>query len=124
MQNNAAGQAHPAVICLQVEPYGTNSPHPAHDPSDAFMQRFQDIRTTMRKASQCTADASRGVLDSATGAHGLLFRLDSLKRVSADEYQAEGGYYEAGLSSSGNSYTIQRKSGAWKVTKNRMNWIS
>jgi hypothetical protein len=35
-----------------------------------------------------------------------------------------GGIYEAGLSSSGNLYTVVRKSGKWVVAKDEMQWMS
>jgi hypothetical protein len=36
-----------------------------------------------------------------------------------------GGYFEAGLSASGNTYTLGRqRDGSWLVTSDQMQWIS
>jgi len=32
--------------------------------------------------------------------------------------------YEAGLSASGNTYTVKKIKGKWKVTNDKMHWIS
>jgi hypothetical protein len=44
--------------------------------------------------------------------------------LAKDEAVVEGGYYEAGLSSSGNTYHLKMVSGVWRVVQNQLNWIS
>jgi hypothetical protein len=96
----------------------------AGDPSDAFMKRFADHKPPVRKASASHFVKGKGILDKTTGEQGLAFSVTSIKWISDTEVQAKGGYYEAEESSSGNTYTLKKENGKWKVTKNKMNWIS
>jgi len=94
------------------------------DPSDEFMKRFVGNKPPVRKRSQCTANAGRRVLDKQTGEQGLIFNVTSLRWISDTEVEAEGGYYEAGLSSSGNIYTLKKDNGKWKMTRDKLVEIS
>jgi hypothetical protein len=42
----------------------------------------------------------------------------------ADAAEVSGGYYEAELSASGNTYYMRKKDGKWVCEKNVMRWIS
>jgi hypothetical protein len=94
------------------------------DPSDQFIKRFADNKPPVRKRSECTADAGKGVLDKKTGEQGLLFHVTSIKWKSDAQVEVEGGYYEAGLSASGNIYTLKNERGKWKVTNDKLVEIS
>lgn len=93
------------------------------DPDDAFMNRFQGHRPPVKKLSQCTTKGMR-VTDKQTGKRGLIFSVDNIVVTGADTAEASGGYYEGGLSSSGNTYYLKRKNGKWFVEKDTMHWIS
>jgi hypothetical protein len=55
---------------------------------------------------------------------GLVFRTAKVT-IDGDRATVEGGYFEAGLSASGNVYTVERqRDGGWRVTKDQMTWIS
>jgi hypothetical protein len=94
------------------------------DPSDEFIKRFSGHKPSVRKVSACSADARKGVLDKKTGERGLIFRIRSIDWKSDTEVDAQGGYYEAGDSASGNTYTLKKEKGKWKVTNDKMHWIS
>lgn len=114
---NASGRQQSAkVYCLQVE--GKS------DPSDKLLARFQGHSPPVKKQSRCKADMGKGVYDLDTGEPGLIFRVDSIERTGPDSATVRGGYYEAGLSSSGNVYTVARENGRWTVTADKMLWIS
>lgn len=116
--HNASGQqTGAAVYCLWVGEKAT-------DPSDDFMRRFANHKPPVRKMSECKADPSHGVIDKRTGAQGLGFRATSIKWLSDIEVEVEGGYYEAGLSASGNTYIVNKQKGKWVVSSDRMNWIA
>jgi hypothetical protein len=66
----------------------------------------------------------RGVVDKDTGKSGLIFSVGAIKWISDTEAEVSGGYYEAGLSSSGNVYFVKRRDGKWVVTGDKMLWIS
>lgn len=86
------------------------------------MERFADDKPTIKKESQ--AKLGDGVKDRDTGERGLIFRVGNIKWVSDTEVEVEGGYYEAGLSSSGNTYFLKKQKDKWVVTKDVMHWIS
>ncbi len=58
------------------------------------------------------------------GDRGLIFRAMRVRWVDAETAEVEGGYYEAGRSSSGNRYRVQRQHGAWVVVRDTLLWIS
>jgi hypothetical protein len=92
------------------------------DPSDAFISRFKDHKPPVKKRSRATGEFE--VIDKETGERGLIFRATTIKQLSEDKVEVDGGYYEAGLSSSGNTYAVERKDHKWVVTKDEMRWIS
>jgi hypothetical protein len=117
-EHNASGQQKTAkVFFIGVE--GN-----AGDPSDMLLKRFADNKPPVRKASASHFVKGKGIVDKQTGELGLAFSVTSIKWISDTEVQANGGYYEAEESSSGNTYTLQKENGKWKVTKSKMNWIS
>ncbi|MEO9141844.1 MAG: hypothetical protein ABI332_06200 [Polyangiaceae bacterium] len=105
------------VYCLSV----------AHelDPSPVLIARLGDVKVPVKGASACSVSAESGVVDKVTKKRGLVFRILSIK-VAGDMHHAtvEGGYYEAGLSSSGSVYTLEKGAKGWVVTKEAMKWIS
>ena len=116
-QKNASGmQQRARVHCLHFEQQT--------DPPAAFLARFAHDHVPAEPGSTCSETASGGVVHRPTGAHGLAFRIDSLSWTDADHATVTGGYYEAGLSASGNVYSLERKNGKWTVTKDAMQWIS
>ena len=96
------------------------------DPSDEFIKRFAGNKPPVRKRSECSIDRRRrvGVLDKKTGEQGLIFRVRNIEWKSDTEVDVKAGYYEHGLSASGNTYTLKKEKGKWKVTKDKMDWIS
>ena len=89
------------------------------DPSDAFMARFDKHTPPVKKRSQ-----AKGNIDKETGKRGLIFWVATIGPLDEDKVAVDGGYYEDGLSASGNVYTVERKDDKWVVTKNQMLWIS
>ena len=94
------------------------------DPSPAFLKRFAGHKPRVAAVSQCSASADKGVRDKKTGEQGLIFSVDDIYWISETQVRVGGGYYEAGLSASGNTYTLEKKNGKWVVVKDVMNWIS
>ena len=116
-EHNSSGQQKRAgVYCLSI---GENT-----DPSDEFIRRFANHKPPVRKISGCNVGPYDGVVDKDTHKLGLVFRVSGIKWISETEVEASGGYYEAGLSASGDTYTVSKQLGKWRVTKDKMNWIS
>jgi hypothetical protein len=123
--NNYSGQQQSArvyFIGIYIPGDSTRQGYYA-DPSDELMARFRGNTPSVKKASQCT-QSIYGVFDKETGERGLLFRVESIRQLSGDEVEVEGGYFEAGLSASGNIYTVRRIGGRWVVVKDELQWIS
>jgi hypothetical protein len=115
LTTNASGaQQSAGVCCLDLR---------GADPPPEFLARFHDVHTPVRKASDCD-QSSKGVFEKGTNRRGLVFRVETVRWSGGDAASAQGGYYEAGLSASGNTYTLERKAGRWTVVKDEMNWIS
>lgn len=95
------------------------------DPSPELLARLKDVNVPVKGVSACSASAQTGVVDKATKRRGLIFRIETVK-VAGDHKHAtvSGGYYEAGLSASGNTYTLEKHAKGWVVTKDEMQWIS
>src|SRR5579864_8698340 len=106
-----------AVYCLSVGEKNA-------DPPDDLMRRFAAFKPPVRKASDCSTDAYRGVAEKRTGKRGVVFRVRTIKWVSETEVDVVGGYFEDGLSASGNTYTVIKTQGKWTVSKAKTNWIS
>jgi hypothetical protein len=117
--HNASGQQQAAkVFCLQIEG--------KQDPSTELLRRFEGNEPRVKKVSLCTFQHGQprsGVVD-ASGAPGLIFRIDAIQHPTADSAVVEGGYFEAGLSSSGNVYELVKEGDRWIVKKDTMRWIS
>lgn len=82
------------------------------DPDESFLKRFAGHKPPVDVGSKFKVG------------EGLLFHVESFEWIDANTVEAAGGYYEGNLSSSGNSYLIERKDGVWQVTKDIMRWIS
>lgn len=115
--NNASGQKQGAKVYFLSLGWKT-------DPSDEFMARFAGNTPPVKKVSEADSSAMKGVHDKKTGESGLIFNVGKITWKSDTEATANGGYYKAGLSASGNTYTLEKKDGVWTVTKDVMNWIS
>ena len=116
-RHNSSGlQQNASVYCLSL---AENK-----NPDDEFMKRFQGHKPPVKKVSQCTICSGEGVKDAETGKQGLILQVTSIKWISNNEVEVEGGYYEAEESSSGNTYRVQREGDQWAVREDKMNWIS
>ncbi len=82
------------------------------DPSPEYLKRFEGNKPPVKNGSEFKIG------------NGLAFRVGAIKRVSETKVEVSGGYYEAGLSSSGNTYFVEKKDGKWVVTEDKMHWIS
>ena len=119
---NASGQQQSAqVYFLSVIAPGKKV---AEDPSDEFMKRFAGQKPRVAKHSESKSSMDEGVRDRKTGERGLSFHVGEVRWKSDTAVEVDGGYYEAGLSASGNTYFLRKKKGKWVVERDVMHWIS
>ena len=114
-EHNASGQQQTAKVYFLS--FGKDQ-----EPSDEFIARFKDHKPPVKKRSQSKGQFE--VIDKETGERGLIFSAVSIQVIDTNTVEVDGGYYEAGLSASGNVYTVKRNHGKWIVTKDQMLWIS
>jgi hypothetical protein len=118
--HNASGQkTNAGVYCLSLSLVGQEE----LDPSDELVVSFTAHEPPVKKRSQCEISIG-GVFDRQTSRQGLMFYIDQIKRTSETEAVVTGGYYEGGLSGSGNSYHVVRRGDEWIVTGDQMLFIS
>ena len=82
------------------------------DPPDMFLARFNGSSPPVRKGSEFSIGM------------GLAFSIKSICRIDKNSVRVSAGYFEAGLSSSDNIYTVVSNNGEWVVVNDEMLWIS
>ena len=95
----------------------------SEDPLPELLGRFAEYTPKVVPGSDA-ARSSRGVSHKTLGGKGLIFHIDDITWLDDNTADVDGGYYEAGLSSSGNTYRVERRDGKWVVIKDTMHWIS
>jgi len=122
MAKNASGQQQNAgVYCLALG--GSQG----GDPPAALFALFGQSAAPVVPRSRCTVapDSEGNVVRLTSGGRdGLILYVSSMTCAAPDSCTAEGGYYEANLSASSNTYQLARSGGRWVVTGNRLNAIS
>lgn len=114
--HNASGQqTNAGVFFLSM----TNA-----DPDDSFMNRFAGDTPPVKKASLASSDTRTIVMDPETKANGLILQIENIRWITEEKVEVDGGYFEAGDSSSGNTYYLEKQKGRWIVIKDGMHWIS
>jgi len=95
------------------------------DPSDDFINRFRDIPRTIKKAS--SEEPNKGPhtpVDKSTHRTGIVFSADTIRWLSENSAEVEGGYYCGGLCAAGITFKVIRENGKWIIKNSHMNWIS
>jgi hypothetical protein len=92
------------------------------NPSEEFMQRFAGNTPVISTVSECTEDDD--IRDLHTDARGILFRITTIKWITPSRVEVSGGYDEVRLSSSGDTYYVEKRDGKWVVVRDKMHWIS
>jgi hypothetical protein len=117
-EHNAAAKKYD-IFCIAMSEGETNS--------DALTKLIRDLNDASHKVlkhSDCNAHIDDGVTERSSGKSALMLNVGTVNWLAKDEAVVEGGYYENGLSSSGNTYHLKKISGVWQVVQNQMNWIS
>jgi hypothetical protein len=89
-----------------------------------MLEQFKGHSPRVLPASMATASATGGVTHKDLAGRGLIFNITRIAWVDAYTADVDGGYAEAGLSASFNTYRAERKDGKWVVTKNEMHGIA
>jgi len=118
--NASAAQAGVSFVCLEIR-----QGRQARDPSPFIMAAMSGLAMRAVPGSACESSADGVFLKSDSAkARGLVFRTEQVE-IDGNKATVTGGYFEAGLSASGNIYTLARQhDGSWLVTDDKMQWIS
>jgi hypothetical protein len=124
--HNASGeQSHVGAYCIgfQDDP---KDPVGGSDPPAELISRLADVVPVVKPLSGCrmTPRGANGVKDRNSGEEALIFTLGRPVCATESSCQIDGGYYEANLSSSGDTYYLEKRGGKWVVVKDVMHWIS
>ncbi len=122
--NASGGQSAVAAFCISVGKSGQEmAVNPILDPSPELLSRLADVRPNVLPGSGC-AWTDVAIVEKKSRKHALLFAITEILCSSASKCEVKGGYLEGNLSSSGNTYVVERNKDVWKVTGNTMHWIS
>ena len=113
--NDSVQQEQAGTYYLQVEG--------GEDPPPQLLLRFEGHHPPVGPGSASTM-GEYGIIDKATGRSGLILRIKSLRWVSDNEVEVEGGYYEGILSASGSTFRVVYEDGRWVVKSALRRWIS
>ena len=95
------------------------------DPSDAFLKRFADLKSSVRKWSACNGGREiGGVKDKATGEKGCLYRAGKITWISDTEVEVPSSMTRGILSGGGATRILKKGKGGWKVTDSKKRWVS
>jgi hypothetical protein len=117
-EHNAAANKYD-IFCISIGEGKT-----ALDAPIKLIRGVNDVNHKVLKSSDCSENEGNGVTERASGKPALMLNVGQVKWLTKDEVVVDGGYYEASLSSSGNTYRLKKMSGVWRVIKDEMNWIS
>lgn len=94
------------------------------DAPATLIASLNDARHKVLGASACDGNDGNGVTEHASGKPALMLNVGAVTWEADDEAVVNGGYFEAGLSASGNTYQLKKIAGQWQVVKDEMNWIA
>ncbi len=94
------------------------------DLDDSYMRRFADAQRPLRKHSQLRMDNYGLVYDRVTGEQGILFWVGSIRWVTSEHVEAEGGYFLGGLNAERDVFFVTRRNNQWSVDSLRVRGVS
>jgi len=112
--HNASGRQQNAAVYFLSLRY--------RNPSKEFMQPFAGSTPRVSVVSECTEDDD--IRDIHTDEPGIIFRITDFKWITSTHVEVSGGYNEGRLSSSGDTYYVEKRDGKWIVVRHEMHWIS
>ena len=94
------------------------------DPTPEFLLRFSGQTPAVKPASEARFGRHSIVYDCQTRKESLIFDVGAIHWNGKKSAEVSGGYQEADLSASSNTYQLIRHGGQWRVVKDTMNWIA
>lgn len=99
---------------------------PWTNPSQELLRLFAGHEPPVKPFSACRVDPTslEAVVDVATGAQGVVFRVGPRSWVSETEVHVVGGHYYNGIGAAENTYVVRYERRRWVVVHVRHDWIS
>ena len=96
----------------------------SQDPSPRFIQRFRDYAVPVKPFSAALRKDSY-VYDKVTGERGAAFYFRAISRLGRHKAEVEVDFAPGGgLSASGYLYRVVQREGKWRVTGEKLRWVS
>jgi hypothetical protein len=119
-----------AVFRYQLQQPLADAPQPPHyflalqgrDPEAAVLHRLQRLRPQVYPFSHCRVTTRDGVVDRATGVHGVILQVARLVWVHAAAADTVGGYYCTHRHAAGFRYHVVHEKDQWAVTAAYLLW--
>jgi hypothetical protein len=119
-----------AVFRYQLQQPLADAPQPPHyflalqgrDPEAGVLQRLQRLGSEVHLFSHCRVTARDGVVNRATGTHGVILQMARLVWVHAATVDAVGGYYCTHRHAAGFRYHVVHERERWAVTAAHLLW--
>ena len=89
-----------------------------------FLRRFSNVAVPVLNYSECSVRSKTGVVAKSVPGTGLILYLAVGVCRNETSCDVVGGYYEASLSASGHTLTLEKTDGRWVVVSDKSNWIS
>jgi len=93
------------------------------DPPESFLRELQSTEFQIKPLSAANASA-KGVSDKLSAKEGFIFEIEGFRWINDSRVECELRCFVAGLAVSGNTYTLTKAGGTWKVTDRKTKWVS
>jgi hypothetical protein len=94
------------------------------DPTAEFLNRFRDLKTPVKAISEGNWKEFF-IFDKVTDQRGAAFYIEAIRIINDNEMEVEAVIHPGGgLSASGPIYRLIREGGKWKVSGEKLKWIS
>jgi len=99
------------------------------DPPDAFLARFSDLPSEVRKGSRAKLVEEQTIedpiyFDRVTSQYGFRLDVTNLRRLNNGKITIEGSYFFKVLRARGLRYEFGRVGNAWRMLQRKTIWVS
>jgi hypothetical protein len=92
-----------AIFCIAISGGNTDVDAPAK-----LLEGLNDATHKAVRSSDCNGNEGNGVIERSSGKPALMLNVGQVKWLAPDDVEVDGGYYEASLSASGNTYRLKK----------------
>jgi uncharacterized protein (TIGR02996 family) len=94
------------------------------DPLPGLLERFAGERPAVRPASAAGDRVGGGIVDTATGARGVRYRVEAPRWLDDCRCEVQCSYHRGPLDAAGRIYEVKAAGDRWVAVEVTTNWIS